>query len=144
MKVETRATYIADDGKSFETERECLAYEEQQRERETLTTYWVVSSRPDLTEGRGWQERTYLEVYGITYPLQTAVEDWCYRNFGRPMAFVMGVAPMESWRLVKIDRNEFLKPAPASIGDSKYGYKVVYLVMGKDEKGLVEATKEIQ
>lgn len=138
MKRVNRTVYEADDGKVFEDEVSCTTYEAQIREREKRTTYWRVTHKPDLTEGRGHYGCTFLEVYGPEWAQQDLVEDYCFRTYGRPVAFVMGVSPMRNWYLGKLTRDQFIKEMPEGrVGDYSHKGERVQLVMGEGEKGLI-------
>lgn len=139
----TVTTYVADDGTSFFTEKECLAHEAKVREEEKNTSYWRVVASPDLTEGRGYSELRILKVQADIYgPVQSLVEDWCFRTYGRPVAFVMGVAPITSWFVKQADKAAWFdagKERPndyVSIGDYKTRARQLQLVMGEGERGL--------
>lgn len=100
MRIINTPTYEAEDGTPFKTQDECLAYEAELKRLEELTSYWAVHHNPDLTEGRGYQTLTLLRVRVDRYQdPEIWVRDWCHRTLGRPLAFVMGVAPMPNWRI---------------------------------------------
>lgn len=146
MKQEqvTQTVYITDDGKKF------FSKEEAEKHEQTLqnTTLWRVYHEPDLTEGRGWQRTTYLLVeYGNTYQLllDELVVDFCYRHFGRPVAFVMGCnhCPTEAWIVRKVDLWELDKPVFARCGDYVNKELVVLkLVLGDGDRGFVLNNEE--
>lgn len=137
MKEVTRKIYEAEDGKVFEDAAACQRYEAEIKEREKRTSYWRVTHKPDLTEGRGYYGCTFLEVYGPEWAQQELVEDYCYRTHGRPVAFVQGVSPMRNWSVAKLTREQFLKNEPSGrVGDYEHKGDRVQLVMGEREEGL--------
>ena len=140
MREEISKVYYADDGKMFQDRGACEKYEADIRERANRTTYWVVNYNPDLTEGRGYYSMVYLEAYvPVDYPAQDIwLEDWCIKTLGRKLAFVQGVSPMPAWILHKIDREKFLKKQDSSIGSTRISAKVVKLIVGDKESGLLE------
>ena len=104
-----------------------------------FTTYWRVVHNPDLTEGRGYYGLTLIECYGnLHYCDDAFINDYCYRTFGRPIAFVQGCAPTENWKLFKIDEEKFSQKGQyAQVGDYKYDAKRIKIVMGNREEGLI-------
>lgn len=147
MKKELREVYVADDGTVFGSPEDCEAYERELRLREMYTTYWRVIHSPDLTEGRGYYGLTLIECYipdpGCVPP-ELWVRDWCFQKFGRPIAFVQGIAPMPSWELRKIGKEEFNQPNQfIRVGDYKYPAKRIRLVLDRKKKGLVEEPTEL-
>lgn len=144
MKPVNKLVYQADDGTIFQTAGECEKYEADIAERAKRTSYWRVSHNPDLTEGRGMYGALFLEVYGPEYDASLWVNDWCYRTFGRPVAFVMGCSPINNWDASRIDREKFLRGGQGMVGDSRTPGTWKRLVCGPGETGLVEddTTKE--
>ena len=144
MKEVSKTVYESDDGKIFATEAECVVYERKQHERAQRTTYWVINHGPDLNEGRGNYGLTMVECYGpSTYDAFMYMGDWCFRTYGRPLAWVQGVAVTPNWSLAlsKVEhfRNKTLK---ARVGDYDHAAKFVHLVVGPKDAGLVEAPAE--
>ena len=138
MKPVTRTVFEAEDGKIFEDAAACETYEAEVKAREKRTTYWRVTHKPDLTEGRGHYGCTFLEVYGPEWSQQDLVEDFCYRTYGRPVAFVQGVSPMRNWSVFKMTREKFLQEEPTSrVGDFTHMGDRVRLVLAGGEKGLI-------
>lgn len=91
MKVIRRTiqTFVANDGKEFETEAECLAYEQNILHR---IKYFCVDFDFDLTEGRGWQNNAYLAVVPVrdVDPKDIAIE-FALINYGCGHHLVSGV-----------------------------------------------------
>jgi len=139
MREVEKKVYQADDGKIFESRQECEKYEADISARAKRTTYWRVTHRPDLTEGRGYYKATLLEVYGPEYDAGVWVMDWCTRKIGRPLAFAQGVAPMDNWKMKQINREQYLKDGQHTrVGDHTYPATRLRLVKGPREMGLVE------
>lgn len=139
MKEITTTVYETDDGRRFTTEVAAKAHEQWLRDREDKTTYWRVLAGPDLTEGKGYYKRYHLAVYipdRFAPSPERWVEDWAHRAFGRPLSFVMGVAPMETWRCMPISREEYLTTPPRSQFLTEI-FEQISLTPGANEAGLV-------
>jgi len=96
MKVENRKVYIANDGKIFEKEKECIDYEKKFAN----LRYTKVYAYPDLTEGRHGPR--YIGVVKTNIPfgdIKLLVEHWCYKKFGSRCEFVQGAQGIPSWRV---------------------------------------------
>ena len=93
MKAIKKVVYESIDGLAFPDKEACEKHEARMGERQEKTSYWRVHHSPDLTEGRGWNALTLVECYGDKYYAKELMMDWCFREFGRPVAYVMGVAP---------------------------------------------------
>ena len=91
MKVIKRTiqTFVANDGKEFQTEAECLAYEQNILHK---IKYFCVDFDFDLTEGRGWQNNAYLAVVPVrdVDPKDIAIE-FALINYGCGHYLVSGV-----------------------------------------------------
>lgn len=144
MKTKTKEIYIADDGKEFTSEIECANYELVLKEEEKTTSYWQIVNKPDLTEGRGHYGLIFAKVrVGQHYDSpKLMLEDYCYRNFGRPVSFIQGHSPIENWMISKIDKKKWVDGGSISVGS--YSYKGTYLdlVMGERETGLINKPSE--
>lgn len=142
MKVVTitKVIAVAEDGKEFDSETECIAYEARQKEILKNTTYWRVITSPDLTEGRGWYETRYISIYHeLLVHHEMLLQDWLYRNEGRPIAFVQGVELIANYIYRKIDMDEYFNNRKANnVGDTKGSIEVIALKQGPGEKGLIE------
>lgn len=95
--TETITKYEAEDGSVHDTEKACLEHEANLKK----VTYWVICHSPDLTEGRGMQRMTFLKVFTPfgSSDAKMWVEDYCFRTFGRPVAFAQGVSACPNWSL---------------------------------------------
>lgn len=140
MRKERKTFYIANDGTPFENQAGCEAYEKKQAEIEANTSYWQVTHGPDLCEGRGYCGLLLIQCYVTGYlNLENLILDFCFRKFGRPVAFVQGVAPMENWIVRRTDRKKYLEPnVKIRVGDYDYPAKRIKLVMGEKEDGLID------
>lgn len=91
MKVIERTihTFVANDGKEFDTEAECLAYEQNILHK---IKYFCVDFDFDLTEGRGWQNNAFLAVVPVrdVDPKDIAIE-FALINYGCGHYLVSGV-----------------------------------------------------
>jgi hypothetical protein len=143
MKKIQRTVFEAEDGSIHETEAACAKHEKQLHDRAARTSYWCVTHSPDLTEGRGYYGCDWLEVYGPQYDQQAFVEDWCHRNRGRRIEFVMGVSPMPGWMVTRIEREMFCGPGSpeAHVGTTVKVGKRLRLIQGPGNKGLIEEPK---
>lgn len=134
------------DGKTFTNKAEAEKHEAAVLQRAKHMTYWAVSHGADLTEGRGMQAFTILEIYTPDYPdVQIWVEDFCHRTFGRRLQFIMGVSPCAGWNLRRLaDVNEALRNTGRThvLGNSNYSPRWLYLSPGPQEAGLT--SKELK
>lgn len=91
MKVIKRTiqTFVANDGKYFQKEAECLAYEQNILHK---IKYFCVDFDFDLTEGRGWTNNAYLAVVPVrdVDPKDIAIE-FALINYGCGHYLVSGV-----------------------------------------------------
>jgi len=142
MKITTvtKVIAIADDGKEFDSETECIVYEAKQKEILKNTTYWRVVTSPDLTEGRGWYGTWYISIYNDTLSCdEMLLQDWLFRVKGRPIAFVQGVALIANYIYRKIDADEYFNNRTATnVGDTKGVIEIISLKQGPGDKGLIE------
>lgn len=113
------------DGKTFETREEAVEHEKEIKRIEALTSYWRIVHTPDLTEGKGYYTETYLKVRhsGRGPDVRTWVYDYAFRIHGRPLAFIMGVAPMKAWILDQIEKSHYEK-VEKRFGSSIYNRKI--------------------
>ncbi len=152
MKAITTTVYQANDGSIWSTEAEGLTRETFLAEEAANTKFYAVCAYPDLTEGRGFTALVYLRVKssisGYLLPAEM-VADWCYRTYGRPIAFIQGVSPTLGWTIRGIDREDWLRAGQpdhydrpyVSCGDTKHYAIQIALVMGPGTTGLT--TEEI-
>ena len=141
MKKQVKEIFVADDGKIFESENDCLSHEETARREELMTTYFRVIHSPDLTEGRGHYGLTFLKIKNVNYLPCELAEDFCFRRFGRKVEFTQGCSLIYGWRIKKISKNEFEqdKTGSISVGDYKFPAQVIELKLGEKNAGLIEA-----
>lgn len=105
MQVKTK--YIADDGTSFDTEQECLQYEETMRKRAEHTHHFLVIHDADLTEGRGYFSQSMFSFVCYTSLFEAHMRDFCYKRYGPSVQYVQGVSEIPAWILSKIDKDRF-------------------------------------
>lgn len=118
MHIETRKVFVSEDGKSFDLEKDCVAHEqclEIQKRRLDKIKFYSISHTPDLTEGRGYYGLTYLAVEDDYYHSEWAL-DFCFKNFGSALEFVMGVSPIPNWVLRETTKEKFLDYRNVSVG----------------------------
>jgi len=139
MKTKNQKIYISDDGKEFVSAVECEKYEAQLKEDEKTTSYWKIVNSPDLTEGRGHYGLIFVKVKVGQYDdPQLFLSDYCYRKFGRPIAFVQGCSSITNWVIYKIDKEKYLTGGQIKVGDYSYDGKKLSLYLGNGESGLIE------
>ncbi len=147
MKAITTTVYQANDGSIWPTEAEGLSHEAELIAEEENTYYARVISGPDLTEGRGFSRLVYLRIKGLDtkYLAEELVLDWCYRAYGRPIAFIQGTNLTLGWTIRGIDREDWVSAGLfnhydrpyISCGDIKSYAKQVTLILGPKETGLM-------
>jgi hypothetical protein len=142
MKKQLVETYETEDGRVFTDEKEAKKWEETLEQEKATTSYWSITHAPDLTEGRGYYGLTRVKVIRALWNehlFKGMLEDWCYKKFGPKVAFIQGVAPMQSWFLSEIDVKEYNdKNATASCGDNRI--KATSIVIAFDREAFVEVT----
>lgn len=128
MRTETKAVFITDDGREFTSKAEAEKYEAAEAAASARRTYWHISHTPDLTEGRGMYGALYVQCEGVEpHNAEMLMQDYCFRSFGSPVAFVQGCAPMPNWKLSKSTKERFQQPINARVGDYSYKAKKVVL-----------------
>ena len=138
MRTITQKVYIAEDGKEFTSKEQCLLYEEKIKSDEKNNTYWKIIHQPDLTEGRGHYGLIFVRVKKCDHiGVKIMLEDYCYRTFGRPVAFVQGCAAIENWRILESNRDVYVAGGKIKVGDYSYDSKRIELAFGEKESGLV-------
>lgn len=126
MKTITVTQFQASDNSAHATEKECTAHELILKR----TSYWIIRSDPDLTEGRGCTKYQYATlVSGYVGDAAMLMEDFCYRTIGRRIAFVQGCSVCENWSLTPLTRDTFVRLAQCE--------QVINLVSGLDELGAI-------
>lgn len=129
MKEIPGIVYVADDGKQFLNKHQCELHEENLAQ----YTYWAVNHNPDLTEGRGFYQTTYLKVKcRFKHATESLLIDHCFNTYGNKTSFVMGVSPTPNWILFKSTAEKFQKAEKPRVGD--YHHKAVQITLHFDEK----------
>ena len=142
--TETQTTvYRTLDGREFTDRTKAEAHLKAIKLRAERTSYWIVHHSPDLTEGRGMQAATILQVYihqGSYIPAYEWVLDYCVRTWGRKISYVQGVAPTPNWVMTQLDDMDhalrIFKNGKNSSGIRPSSIKWHYLAIGDREKGL--------
>lgn len=137
MKPVTRTVYEAHDGTIFDSAAACQLYEKKAEERAKATTYWQIQCRPDCTEGRGWYGLILVECFGpVQHHAEMYVQDYCFHNLGRPIAFVMGVSPIRNWSLTQIDKARYDRDDQSThVGDYAYPATRIRLTLERAREG---------
>lgn len=144
MKTETKTVevYVTEDGREWTDKKEAQAHEMMLEN----TKFFEVRSSPDLTEGRGYQNMIRVSVSGpgAKYWHELLLRDWCIRQYGGVVGFIMGCAhaPMPLWTIHQIDAAEFSKNEPdrrCSLNEIEVEQKV--LIQNK-KTGLLEVTHD--
>lgn len=136
--IVTDVRYKATDGTMHNSKVECIQYEADLKR----VTYWMVRHSPDLTEGRGTTRTTGLKAF-TPYGASDArmwVDDYCYRTFGRPVAFIQGVSPCPSWVVAEIDQARYEHQAQSANASQYQQANVEVLRIGRTEQGLQSST----
>lgn len=118
--------YKAFDGTLFDSELDCLNHEKKIEEDAACTTYWKITTNPDLTEGKGWYSYTLLKVK-VIHPHTDAkllVQGWCHDTYGNPVSYVMGCSPMEKYLINEIKRDEYYNPKTSMRSMSAFSKRV--------------------
>jgi hypothetical protein len=132
---ETVQAYKAHDGTLYESQAKRDKYDTAAIVEAKSWTYWRVIHGPDCTEGRGYYHCTYIKAKCRDLSM---LEDYCYRTFGRKVAFVQGVSPMPAWTLTKLSIEQYGSKQGARHGDYTSKWVEVELVIGKRESGLID------
>jgi hypothetical protein len=105
MKEIKKTVYVTDDGKEFTNRKEAELHETKTKD----VKYFLVSYAPDLTEGRGLQNKGILMVHSKGCQSMFA-EHYCYQKFGNKIEFVMGVygsnAITQNWSIREINKEQ--------------------------------------
>lgn len=138
MKTKTQKIYIAEDGTEFFSQTDCEKHEEKLKHEEKTTSYWQIIHKPDLTEGRGYYGLIYAKVrVGEYQDPEMLLQDYCFRTFGRLVAFAQGCSPMSNWWIEKSDFKKYKQGDKIKVGDYSYDSTNIDLVMGRGESGLI-------
>jgi len=62
--------------------------------------YYTCSYKPDLTEGRGFTQRTHIQIQGRgSWIEEEQLKEYLYKRLGPKVAYVQGVSPTPNWEL---------------------------------------------
>jgi len=106
--------YIADDGAVFYNEEDCEKYEK------IVWNYYLVTAGPDLTEGRGYYKSHLIKVAGYKDIALCKVQDWCFKTYGSPLAYVQGVSEIPNWIISETTPLLYQRGTSTSVGDYRY------------------------
>ena len=106
--------YIADDGTSFDNEKDCENYEK------TVWNYYLITASPDLTEGRGYYKTHLVKVAGHKDLALCKVQDWCFKTYGPPLAYVQGVSEIPNWIIHESTALLYKRGTCSYVGDYQY------------------------
>lgn len=126
MKTEekTVTVYTTTDGKEFTDKKEAEAHEKALER----ITYVRVYHSPDLTEGRGFCAATLVKFNGKDpFMMDALIRDFCYRKWGRPVAFIQGCAATNAWSydIVEAKNVETILKHGTRFGDYRVDIKVI-------------------
>lgn len=122
----TKEIYKTEDGKVFESKEDVEAHENKLKEEESKTSYWKISYKPDLTEGRGYYGGVYVKIVGGTQIYHNLyLETYCFEKIGGKVALVQGCSVTPNWSIREIDRNSFNQKCEHSVGDYYYKPEVL-------------------
>lgn len=152
--------YIADDGKEFQSEKECQEYELAKVQMVKLlndSELYQVSYAFEATEGRGYQRQLYILISGgqFTWPgLKDVMLGYLFKRFGNPLQAWYGDGFYSNWSVNKAHEavesgfkkyfsngrlDDFLTPSP-SYGTIQSKEKKELIVIGKKIDGLPDPT----
>ena len=125
--------FVTADGKEFLSADEAKNYTNNFLKRKENIKYFKVIYGPDLTEGRGYYKLLVVAVER-NYSHKLILEEFCEKHIGSRIAWVMGVSPMERWRIQESNEEAFLNAKKEFIycGDYKYYGKQVFLSHNKE------------
>lgn len=97
--------YVADDGKEFKTEAECIQYEN-----DNLNYHWeiaYISSSANSIDDKSFYRVYAPNIDSSDEVVKLYIEDWCHSMCGgSPLTFVNGI-PARKYEVRKISRAEF-------------------------------------
>ena len=121
MQTITKEIYKTDDGKVFESKKEAENYERKLKEEEAKTSYWKITYKPDLTEGRGYYGGIYVKIVGGKQTYHNLyLETYCFEKIGGKVALVQGCSAMPNWSIREINVDSFNQKRKHSVGDYSY------------------------
>lgn len=132
--------YIVE-GKEFLDEMEAKKYKDKINEH-LKYKYYNVSHSPDLIEGRGFDKKVILAIPHLGgYTNYAAALQYCMKNFGNPLEFVMGVEATPNWVITEIGKFNNLAEMKAKLdievmmGIGSYAKRLKRKIIYLNEKG---------
>ena len=127
-KEKTMKLFITPDGKEFLSKSKAKSYTDNTLKRKDNIKYFKVTYGPDLTEGRGYHKLLLVAVER-SYAHKLILEEFCEKYIGSRIAWVMGAAPMENWRITESSEESFMSSSKEFVycGDYKYSEKKLFL-----------------
>lgn len=108
-KVE-KTIFLAEDGKEFLTEKDCLFYEEKVLKRLKNIKYFGIYHGADFTEGRGFFSYSLVAV-DMEYCQKEWVEMYCQLRFGQKIDWMYGT-PAQVWEISSIEEKDYFNRKP--------------------------------
>jgi|HigsolmetaAR206D_1030411.scaffolds.fasta_scaffold00003_16 hypothetical protein len=133
--TKTVTVYMVGD-KEFISKNEAEAYEKKLKKRLDFS-YYRVRYKPDLTEGRGYYKAMIVATLGT----RNSVYQYLVKHVGDPLAFVMGVEPMDNWivndkkRFDDLEELDRFLSEKVSVGIGDYIHPIVPEVVYLDDSG---------
>ena len=121
MQVKQQDVFIADDGKSFTSEKECLDHEAHLRKREGAfkgLRVYRVSHSFDETEGRGYFGKTMI----VTDACIASVTQYCLDRWGAPLQQWYGDGFFGAWLIQHLSDTDTVEWAMAHNGYRPFIY----------------------
>lgn len=111
MEVRTHYIYVAEDGKEFKTEQECINYEKTLIEKEEYKKYYKLGFNPDTGEGMvEFKSSTCICVESLHKGKHlAALDDFLYETLGKRACYFYGnfTQPMDAWRYKETNKEQF-------------------------------------
>ncbi len=139
MEEVQKIIYKTFDGQIFEDKTVAEKHELALKKEAENTTYWRLSYKPDLTEGRGYYGTFHIKIVGFSKTNHKMyLEDWCYEKLGRRVALIMGCAPIENWNIYESTIEKFTACVGGSVGDYAYSASQRVLKPAESMRHLIE------
>lgn len=138
----TSEIFKSEDGKVFQSEIELKKYKNKLKEEEKKVTYWQLTHDPDLKNGQGYACLKLAKCYAET-AVEEYIRDFCYRTYGRPLAFIQNGTIMKNWTIKQITKEVFDNP------DKFYTFykdliTKIELTVGEKDEGLNSKTIDVK
>lgn len=141
-RTESVEFFVAFDGEKFLNQADCEKHEakvQALQKRMAGMQFFVLTYRPDLTEGRGFYGRVHIAIDGYPqgYPVRARVLKAAFLLGGDPIQFVQGAAPMEGWVLTESTAERWARRASdrPKVGDYDHDPEELFLSDGSGIDG---------